>query len=510
MTISLYKLTCDPRVVNKSSYLTAAQVWVDQIGSEHVAIGTLRTSCSETDPRITFEIPNDKTDLFNYLYIAELAKYYFVRDKIMVRSGLLEVICHEDVLMTWHNAITSSSGYILRSESGYNDFIVDPKRILSTRETVSIIDHTYPLGNPLNPTSNAATDYNYVITLANDPGISGNTGYTSTDWDVFPGVDRVGQGKGSISWAIKGSTLTTIVSKLLDSTFVNQLDNAIYGDKMQGVIKLIVYPFGLDYSSVAAATVSDVTVFNHAFNAGAIQGYKIYPNAVAEVDFGTFYKSASPTDFMDFEPYSRATLYLPYYGLVDIPMRYLVEGGISIKYRINVISGQCMIRIMTPALSGQTETYVRTLTCNLAEEVPLTQSNVVDQGKNYINSTIGMAAGLLTMYSGNLDKGIMAIGNSLIQGMSNPLIMSGSAAEPNLSKLLRYDPYILITKQNDVTPASFAHYRGKPVEKVDTIGSYTGYTEVSEIYQESTPGLVGLLSQEWEELKALLRNGVIL
>ena len=130
MTITVYRLQCDPRKVDKSGtgdlYTPTLTSW-----SGNVATGTLRDRCSITDPVFMLELDDTDVGAFNYLYVDEFARYYFVKETVIERSGLVSVYCHVDVLYSFKSGITALSAYVERNENTYNAFLPDAKRPLS-------------------------------------------------------------------------------------------------------------------------------------------------------------------------------------------------------------------------------------------------------------------------------------------------------------------------------------------------------------------------------------------
>lgn len=117
MTIQLFNSTAELNVLNKSSYLTLVATLT----------GTLREGCNVTDPSITIEfnsLPN-----FNYVYIPELNRYYFVKDIDNVRNKLWTIRLHIDVLMTYKTQILQLEVEVDRNEYDYDLLLVDNNRV---------------------------------------------------------------------------------------------------------------------------------------------------------------------------------------------------------------------------------------------------------------------------------------------------------------------------------------------------------------------------------------------
>ena len=63
----------------------------------------------------------------NYIYIAELSRYYFITDVKIIRNGLYEYTLKCDVLMTYKTGILNQTAIIKRQENKYNLYLDDEK-----------------------------------------------------------------------------------------------------------------------------------------------------------------------------------------------------------------------------------------------------------------------------------------------------------------------------------------------------------------------------------------------
>lgn len=77
---------------------------------------------------------------FNYIYIEELARYYFVDSITSINEGLWQINCSEDVLETYGTAILNLSAYVTRNENEYNDYIEDKYLLRTARKLYDIIE----------------------------------------------------------------------------------------------------------------------------------------------------------------------------------------------------------------------------------------------------------------------------------------------------------------------------------------------------------------------------------
>lgn len=96
----------------------------------------MKDSVSLTNPIFTLSLNNDKITEFNYIFVPELKRYYYVTDIVMVRNNLFEVSCHCDVLMSFKNEIREQSGIIGRQEEVYNLYLSDPYFTVNQKQSI--------------------------------------------------------------------------------------------------------------------------------------------------------------------------------------------------------------------------------------------------------------------------------------------------------------------------------------------------------------------------------------
>ena len=107
MTIKLYKYNGDNRKVDKDLNI------VQTISNANVI-----TSMNIIDPVIVLDMDMsfDAIRSFNYIYITDLKRYYYVTNIEILENGFLKVYCHIDVLKTYSSDILNSTQYIKRQE----------------------------------------------------------------------------------------------------------------------------------------------------------------------------------------------------------------------------------------------------------------------------------------------------------------------------------------------------------------------------------------------------------
>lgn len=122
----LYQFNGEKTLVDKTNKLT----FISKLS------GTLRESCSFISPIMTISLANAPT--FNYVYIPNFNRYYFVTDITNVRNGLWNISLKVDVLMTYRVEISTQRCIVARNEFEFNNMIEDTQRLVEKEEKVEV------------------------------------------------------------------------------------------------------------------------------------------------------------------------------------------------------------------------------------------------------------------------------------------------------------------------------------------------------------------------------------
>lgn len=119
--------------------------------------GVFRDTISIIEPIITLELTREEAFNFNYVFIEQFNRYYYVVDIICVNSNIYEIRCYLDVLMSYKNEILNQKCIVDRSESDGNAYIDDNHVVIEEGydlriEELSINDNNFTLTYPLDPT----------------------------------------------------------------------------------------------------------------------------------------------------------------------------------------------------------------------------------------------------------------------------------------------------------------------------------------------------------------------
>lgn len=117
--------------------------------------GTLRDGCSVISPKITIESSTNISQ-YNYAYIEEFNRYYFITGIDVVRNNLWSLSMKIDVLMSYNASIKQLDVIVNRSASNWNALLTDPEFITQANTRI----RTKTFGYTFQPTQNS-----YVLTV---------------------------------------------------------------------------------------------------------------------------------------------------------------------------------------------------------------------------------------------------------------------------------------------------------------------------------------------------------
>lgn len=94
---------------------------------------------------------------FNYMYISEFDRYYFIDDIRSTHNNIWEISAHVDVLETYKDQILSNQAVIRRQTNKFNTYLNDPEWKVYADENVVAYKFT---------ASGFAKDLQFVLAVA--------------------------------------------------------------------------------------------------------------------------------------------------------------------------------------------------------------------------------------------------------------------------------------------------------------------------------------------------------
>ena len=110
--------------------------------NELILNGEANTDLSLLHP--TFILELDNLPNYNYIYVPEFGRYYFIGEPINIGGNTWQVPCEEDYLSSWWNSVKENTAVIARQEQKYNLYLNDPEWKVYTNKQVLTRD--FPSG----------------------------------------------------------------------------------------------------------------------------------------------------------------------------------------------------------------------------------------------------------------------------------------------------------------------------------------------------------------------------
>ena len=270
----------------------------------------------------------------------------------------------------------------------------------------------------------------------------------------------------------------------------------LFGDPMDAIIGLAIVPV-----NPPAGGSKNVKIGN--IDTGISMSY--ISRQFVEKDLGSLSIDPYIGSFMDYSPYTKIQIYLPYVGFRELSPEDVMGTTISIKYIIDVLTGGCNAILN---ISGKGAIYQFNGSC--IANVPLTALNysgAIQNAISAIGSIATTAGGIATGNPALAGIGAVSLAtracNTAIN--SHPTIQrSGNAGGASGLCAVQY-PYAIIERPRLSTPANYNGFIGNTLNVTMTIGSCNGLTMVEAIHLDN----VLCTENEREELMKMLHEGVI-
>lgn len=241
---------------------------------------------------------------------------------------------------------------------------------------------------------------------------------------------------------------------------------------------------------------------------GASQVYmKKLTSQYYQVDCGSLtFNTLCGGTFLDYSPYSKFQVYLPFVGVVHVDANDFVGHTIGVIYNVDALSGSCT------AFITKDNSVMYTYSGNVALNVPLSSESWAETwsaAMGLISSAV--SGGVAGNTIGAAAKGIgKAFKQTAADIASNPSMLSpqvnhSGAIGGSSGFMNNMTPYVIREAVSFRSTAGMNQLKGYPLHKATQIGLCKGFTQVTDVHMTSTKAL----KTEIDEIESLLAEGVI-
>lgn len=327
-----------------------------------------------------------------------------------------------------------------------------------------------------------------------DYGYNGN----GIDFDDPISLDALSTGFISMYSPTK-SQLRDLHNFMWSSNLVDNLIKAV-AQPMDSIIMFGIVP--LDLSSIRSSPATEVYLGNVATG---VSMYELTKQRIV-VDMGTVSVPENWGNALDYEPFTQASLYLPFIGFVQLKLNEIMKSKVKLKYTIDLFSGDCIAQIKViradkyvPNLS--TITYVHRGNC--LNQIPITGADYSRFYKALTMAPLQIANSALSGDPMRAASGIAGAASSLLDG---PDVMRSGNYSGSVSGMVHRTPCILLSRPIQHFAKGYNEYVGFPCYIRYKLKDLKGFTMVDSVIDNT----VKATDAEKDEIERLLKEGVIL
>ena len=252
-------------------------------------------------------------------------------------------------------------------------------------------------------------------------------------------------------------------------------------------------------------TPSDTTNYNiyvgslDANTTGKLVNDTVEKISMGSITFDGYYGSA-----LDFNPYTKIEIFLPYCGNFALNPDEVMGHTISVDYYCDSVSGDCV------AFVSDEDRVLYQVKGNCFVQIPLAARDFTAQYASAIGAVGTVAAGLAaSVASGGMSAPIaVGMGTSMASNAMNAKthIARAGGVSGMASFMSIQNPYVIITIPNQCLPEFQAEHQGYPLFVTKALKEFSGFTKVYEIHLDG----LDCTDAEAKEIYDLLKGGVIL
>lgn len=287
-------------------------------------------------------------------------------------------------------------------------------------------------------------------------------------------------------------------SNLFDITAFKRL----YADPMDVILGLAIVPVDVTHGSLSSVCIGNVST--------GVQMYKALSQYV-EVDCGKVKVGEKWHSYLDYGPYTKIHIMLPYIGAKELDVNEIMGREVGVKYHVDILNGAC-VAFVTVTTSDNKEHVIAQFSGQCSISIPVSS-------KDYTNTIIALTnlvATGATLATGGLaaptEAAAVAGAASETANITANVINSKPrvAMSGNLgggSGLLGVQkPFLIFERPKLCRPEAQKTYTGYPSYITLNLGSLKGFSQIRDIHLNNFT----MTDEEHTILLDLLREGVIL
>lgn len=300
-----------------------------------------------------------------------------------------------------------------------------------------------------------------------DGGSYGNSGYDST-------------GLFSTTYKMSQSRIKSLASFLWSASFFDNI-KLLNSSPIENIVSCKIIPISINGS--------DERIVLGNVDSG-VNGDKV--NSSYKVEVGNLAISEYYHSFLDYAPYTKLTIFLPFIGFKELDTNTFMNKTLKVIYIFDLITGSVKAQLFA------NNVYVQSYDGNAGIDIPLTSSNRAQVEGAFIGSALSAVE----------SKSLIGASSALLNGAMTPYNFSTKGSySPSCGSHDTRKIFVIYDRPTLQIPSTYGHDFGYPCKLSRSLGSVNGFTMVN-----SNIDLNGITCTETEreEIRQLLTSGVYL
>lgn len=235
-----------------------------------------------------------------------------------------------------------------------------------------------------------------------------------------------------------------------------------------------------------------------------IQGLPIDHTSVNVYDLGEVYFWEKYKNYLDYEPYTTAQLYIPYVGVIQIPVKQFMSKWINVKLVVDILTGVGQVVIYERKSGLLIPVIYRD--CSIGTQIAVTGQSAAQIAGNYINAITRIGNGAESIAKGGGFGAAVGIAKGCIDLFTaeNVPIQSSGSSSPQCSMFMPQHCYLIVNRPAPIDVDNYGKLVGYACYETGVIGSFTGFSKFANVILDITVAT----DPEKKEIRSLLESGV--
>jgi len=335
-----------------------------------------------------------------------------------------------------------------------------------------------------------------------------------------PSTGSCGSNDMNSRYALTKHQVNDFVTETNTPTFIQNIAK-IFSNPFDNVISLQCFPFDVKAQLAAWGTADGPIICNVVTM--TTTGAFLNPLAMPIMYLGSTTVTGNYGNFLDYSPYTKLYLYLPYVGFVELDPDEVMGKQIDIHYAIDLITGKCTAFVET-AGSG---TPILMRDGQIGNQIQIAggtgsmiSRSMLQMGIGAVSSGVSLASGAVSAgmsKQGGTGQSIASTAGASANWLGSTTVNAINAGQVKVDKSGTnsgnnslygpQNPYLIYVYPEVERASNYAATKGIPSGKSAKLKNLSGYNAIEAVHIE---GISGITSDEASRLDSILKNGVIL